>query len=140
MRLRRQGLQATAFGALLALAVAAPAAATDGMPAGMIFFTEGANCPAGSERATQANGRLIIGVTDTGEIGNTYGTPLANQEDRTHTHEATMTVTINSKHIAAASSCCNGQATKKGTYTTSVKTKPATSGLPFIQLLACEVQ
>jgi hypothetical protein len=140
MRFRRQRLQATAFGALLAVAVAAPAAATDGLPKGMIFFTDGTSCPAGAERATQANGRLIIGVTDTGEIGNTYGKPLANQEDRTHTHSATMHVSISSKHIAAISGGGNGQATKHGTFKTDLTTQPATSGLPFIQLLACEVQ
>jgi|EndMetStandDraft_8_1072994.scaffolds.fasta_scaffold63526_3 hypothetical protein len=114
-----------------------PAAAQ--MPSGMLFFMPGNTCPQGSSRAANTNGRMLLVANDPGAIGRTYGDPLKDQEDRQHAHDDTMTVSLSMKSISGTSSCCNGQATSKGNHTATGKTKAAKSGLPFVQLLVCQV-
>jgi hypothetical protein len=106
----------------------------------MIFFYPGETCPDGAKRAKSANGRMLLAVNDAGSVGKTHGHPLADQEERKHSHESTLSVTLSSHHISGASSCCNGQATKHGTYSKKLTTKKATSNLPFVQLLVCEAK
>jgi hypothetical protein len=110
-----------------------------GMPKDMIFFMPGTDCPAGSSRLTNANGRMLLVANDTGSIGATFGAALADREDRKHKHEGDVAANLNEHSISGASSCCNGQATAKGKHSAEVKTEEATSGLPFVQLLACKV-
>jgi len=109
------------------------------MPKNMIFFIPGGTCPAGSSRATDANGRLLLSANDPGAVGRTFGMPLHDREDRKHSHGATVSVTLDSHHIAGASSCCNSQATSQGSHSTDLKTDGAASSLPFVQLLVCKV-
>lgn len=122
--------------AIAAIAGSAASFAAD-MPSKMIFFVPDTNCPSGSSAAQDAAGRLLFVTSSVSEIGKTYGTPMKDQEDNTHTHAATMTVSLPSHHIAGASSCCNGQATAKGDHTASYTSGKATTNLPFIQLLVC---
>ncbi len=123
---------------LLATFSAADAAA-QGLPSGMIFFVATGQCPSGSSPAQNAAGRILIATTDTSQIGKTEGTPMADQKDNTHTHSGSMTVNLPEHRIAGASSCCNGQATRKGAHTANITSEPATTNLPFIQLLVCVV-
>jgi len=109
------------------------------MPKNMIFFMPGTNCPAGSSRLTNANGRMLLVANDQGAIGSTYGSALADHEDRKHKHKAKVSVSLNEHSISGASSCCNSQSTTKGGHSADVETDEATSGLPFVQLLACKV-
>lgn len=125
------------FGALGVLG-AAGAAAQD-LPSGLIFFVEGSECPGGSSSAVDAAGRVMMVTTSTSEIGKTYGTPMKDKQDNTHTHSGSMSVDLPEHHIAGASSCCNGQATTKGTHTASITSGASATGLPFIQLLVCAV-
>ncbi|PKM44867.1 MAG: hypothetical protein CVV05_10000 [Gammaproteobacteria bacterium HGW-Gammaproteobacteria-1] len=115
-------------------------AADQAMPSNMIFFVDGTNCPAGSFVATNAAGRMLLVTTYLGDVGKTYGTPLKDQEDRTHTHSGTMTVDLRSHHISGASGGGNGQGTSKGSHSASVTSGAGDSGLPFIQLLVCQVK
>ncbi|WP_062269190.1 hypothetical protein [Endozoicomonas arenosclerae] len=124
-----------AFCCSLIFAQASMAAA---LPSKMIFFAEGTACPAGSTAAADAAGRMLLVTTNVGDVGKTFGTALKDQEDRTHTHSGTMTVNLPSHHISGASSCCNSQATSKGSHSQSVTSGASTSGLPFIQLLVCQ--
>jgi hypothetical protein len=120
-------------------ALGAGRAEAQNLPSGMIFFVATAQCPAGSSPAQNAAGRILIATTDTSQAGKTQGTPMADQQDNTHTHSGSMTVNLPMHRIAGASSCCNGQATKKGNHTASITTAPSTTNLPFIQLLVCVV-
>ncbi len=113
-------------------------AADQTLPSKMIFFVDGTSCPSGSTAATDAAGRMLLVTTNVGDVGKTYGTPLKDQEDRTHTHSGTMNVDLPSHHISAASGGGNGQGTAKGNHSTSVTSGNGTSGLPFIQLLVCQ--
>jgi|GEM_PF-1717567 hypothetical protein len=110
-----------------------------GLPSGMIFFVATENCPSGTSPATDAAGRILVVTTDTSQIGKTYGTPMADQKDNTHTHAGSMTVNLPENDIAGASSCCNGQATTKGAHTATLTSASSTTDLPFIQLLVCVV-
>jgi hypothetical protein len=110
------------------------------LPKNMIFFYDGTVCPAGSFPAPNAAGRMLLAVSNVSDVNKTYGVPLANQEDRTHTHTGSMSVDIGSKSIAGASSCCNSQATRSGTKSADMTTAAATSGLPFFQILVCQVK
>jgi hypothetical protein len=110
-----------------------------GMPKNMIFFMPGTNCPAGTSRVANANGRMLLVANDQGSIGRTFGTALADHEDRTHKHKAKVAANLKEHSISGSDSCCNTQATRKGEHSADVETDEATSGLPFVQLLACKV-
>lgn len=114
-------------------------AADQALPSGMIFFVPVESCPSGSSPAKDAAGRVIVVTTDTSQVGKTYGTPMKDQKDNTHTHSGSMTVNLPEHHVAGASSCCNSQATSKGNHTASVTSGATDSNLPFIQLLVCSV-
>lgn len=126
------------FVALVA-AVAVPVAQAQDLPSGMIFFVAEENCPTGSSPAQDAAGRIIVVTSSTSEVGKTQGTPMKDQQDNTHTHSATMTVNLPEHHIAGASSCCNSQATTKGDHSATFTSGEGNTGLPFIQLLVCQV-
>ncbi len=114
----------------------------DGAPPGTVAFFEtgdGGVCPPGWVPATYATGRLVAGVTTSDQVGVTVGTPLADQEDRTHKHVYTGQVTLPYKSISAANGG-NAQGAATGTYPVADMTDEAPSGLPFVQLLACEKQ
>lgn len=130
------GLMAIGCSGLTSLASAAEPV----LPAKMIFFIDGTSCPEGSVAATDAAGRMMLVTANVGDVGKTYGTPLKDQEDRTHTHSGTMAVSLPSHHISGASGCCNDQGTRNGSHSASVTSGAATSGLPFIQLLVCQTK
>jgi hypothetical protein len=119
-----------------------PAAGMDdaalSVPAGTVAFFSGVggSCPQGWRVATEAAGRLVIGVNAQDSVGTLVGTPLGNEEDRTHSHAFAATVDLPYKSISAADGS-NNQGAAAGTYQDSGMTQPASSGLPFIQLCAC---
>ncbi len=129
----------TAVAALAAsFALLAPAVGAQGMPSNMIFFAPGTTCPNGSSPAPDAAGRMLLAVTNAGDVGKTYGSPLFDQEDRAHHHTGMMSVNLPTKSISGASGCCNTQATSKGNHGTGLTSGESTSGLPFIQLIVCQ--
>ena len=135
----------------LLLGIAAPTAAQtpDTTPSGMVafFMSSGAGCPAGWSLATNAQGRLLVGVA-TG-VGTVVDSPMADQTAPTHDHGYYPSVTLPSRNIAATH-CCNNQGAHSGTYVLiksagpprvpSVFTQQSTSNLPFIQLVICQKQ
>jgi hypothetical protein len=126
-------------GSLLTVATCSFSIALAGMPKNMIFFVPGGDCPKGTSRAADANGRMLLVANDPGAVGRTYGTPLHDREDRKHQHSSTVSVSLDQHDIAGADSCCNDQATTKGVHSATQDTEGATSNLPFVQLLVCKV-
>ncbi|HRE92465.1 MAG TPA: hypothetical protein PK095_25335, partial [Myxococcota bacterium] len=63
-------------------------------------------------------------------------TPLADREDRTHTHPVRLSATLSQRNIAAANGGNNSGAAP-GTVSATLPSGPATSGLTFVQRLAC---
>jgi hypothetical protein len=108
----------------------------DGMPSGAIAFFAGGSCPQGWELASGAQGRLVVGVVDGGAAGVQVGDPLADREDRQHTHDFTGSVALPGKGLLAFDGP-NGDGAEAKSYTVSGTTDPATSGLPFVQMQVC---
>ncbi len=128
------------YTAMFLYTVGITTAVAQDLPPGMVFFVATENCPSGTNPAKDAAGRVIMVTTDTSQVGKTYGTPMKDQKDNTHTHKGTMTVNLPENSISGASSCCNSQATTKGKHSASITTGASTTNLPFIQLLACAVK
>lgn len=127
-------------GLVALLAPAGPSFAATDVPTGTVAFFDLAACPAGWTTASYATGRLIVATTDGAKLRVQVGTPLANQENRTHTHTYATTVSVDDKSISGADSCCNSQAAHATTYDVKGTTQAAATGLPFIQLTVCEKQ
>lgn len=109
----------------------------DGIPPGTVaFFAPGSACPAGWMPYDPAAGRMIVGVAEPAAVGRTVGSPLADREDRTHTHEFSGTVALAPRAIAGANGG-NAQGAAARSYAVSGRTAAATSGQAFIQLRAC---
>lgn len=108
------------------------------VPSGTVAFfaRSDASCPAGYRPASEASGRLIVGVTGGDAVGKLVGKPLGNQEDRTHVHPFNTSITLPYKSISAADGGNNQGASAK-TYADIGTSNPAPSGLPFLQLVAC---
>lgn len=114
-------------------------ASADDVPPGAVVFMSRADgmCPTGWLPATQAFGRLIVGTTEPTQVGKLVGVPLADQEDRAHQHEITGMVTVPYKSISAANGS-NNQGGAAKDYTATGQSDKSPSGLPFVQLIACE--
>lgn len=112
----------------------------DGIPSGTVAFFAGTNCPTGWTRPDYAKGRMVVAVVDGGNVGVTVGTPLGDQEDRKHQHGHSGSVQLLKKGIAANRGFLSSSGTEAQTYSTAGNGQQdaAPSGLPFVQLLACE--
>jgi hypothetical protein len=110
--------------------------ADDGVPRGTVAFFAGGLCPEGWMVAADAAGRLILPVTSDVFAGKKVGQPLGPEEDRAHRHTFAGSASLPAKNIAAANGG-NQAAAAAGEEGWSVEVA-APSGLPFIQLLACE--
>ena len=128
-------------GALLVGGWLLPAAAfAEEIPKGMVAFFSGTDCPSGWSAPDYPRGRLILGTTEAGWVGQTFGFPaLGDREDRQHTHDYIGYTRISGKPICGA---CGGRnelgARAGGTRRVEGDTEPATTRLPFIQYLVCE--
>lgn len=111
------------------------------VPAGMLTFMAGdiAACPPGWRVAQEASGRLVVGVTASDAVGKLVGTALTSQEDRTHVHPFQTVAELPYKSISAANGG-NGQGAAAARYTDSGVSEPASSSLPFVQLVGCVKQ
>jgi hypothetical protein len=108
------------------------------VPSGAVAFfaRQDGSCPVGFRPAQETAGRLVVGVSGGDAVGKLVGTPLTNQEDRTHVHGFSAAIELPYKSISAANGGNDqGAAAKK--YMDSGTSEPAPSGLPFIQLIAC---
>jgi len=113
----------------------------DRVPKGTVAFFSfddtGGNCPAGWVSATQVQGRLVVAVSQPPDVGVMVGTPLSDQEDRTHTHQYDSVVNLPSRNVAGSNGG-NNQGASAGDHPLTGTTQGASSGLPFVQLLVCE--
>lgn len=119
---------------LLALILAVQAQ----IPQGFSIFFDGTECPSGWSELTVAKGRLIVSVTESTDVGVTVNAPLANREDRTHTHFYEVKVNMVVKQISA-DGCCNGQGACANDYLITGDAVNSTSGLPYVQLILCTI-
>lgn len=105
-------------------------------PPGIVLFASDTRCPDGWVELESARGRIIVGAATGGDVGVTVGAPLADREDRAHRHTVALTLTLPDKNIAAANGG-NQDGAAPGRHDAMFTSAPATSGLPFRQLLVC---
>jgi hypothetical protein len=84
-----------------------------------------------------ADGRFVVPTVATAPGGLTTGMPLMPGEDRAHTHGITATFTLGSTSFAGIAGGGNGGVTGSGDVMLMATSDPASTGLPYIQLLAC---
>jgi len=108
----------------------------DPFPAGTVAFFDRTTCPAGWQLATALVGRTAIPVAPEA-AGTSGGTPLASGEDRKHSHAFTGAATIAAVSFAGIAGGGNSLA-GAGALTVTAVDAGASSGLPYLQLLACE--
>lgn len=125
--------------AVVAMVFVLIAGVTTALPAGFATFFDRTSCPEGWRALNVAQGRLIVSVKDATLAGITVNAPLADREDRVHSHSYSSSVTVPEKQIAAAS-CCNNQAAHHGVVPISSESQNATSGYPFTQMLLCALE
>ena len=120
------------------------ASADDNTKQNMIAFFMETGCPDGWDVYEPAQGRLLLGVTDSTKftIGSTGGgDPLTDQENPTHTHQYSTLVDAGSKGLAASSGS-NKQGSSPGDknvpYEPPGITGASTSNTPLIQLTVCQ--
>jgi hypothetical protein len=115
----------------------AAASMGDSLPLGAISFFKSEHCPPGWVKFDAGVGRLLVPTVAATLPGTMHGTPLANGEDRTHTHDIAASITLGGVSYAGVVGGGNGGVAPAGTYGFAAATSPASSGLPYVQLLVC---
>ncbi len=109
----------------------------DSIPPSAVTFFQGTACPMGWASYTAADGRFLVPTVATSPGGLAHGTPLASGEDRTHTHNFTATFMIGSTCYLGAAGGGNAGVGTAGPLTLTRTSDPASTGLPYVQLLVC---
>lgn len=83
-------------------AIAAEPADTDGTPTGMMAFFMSTTCDHGSgwNVATNVQGRAVVAVQNSSDVGVIVGPPLQDKTAPMHEHSYQATVQLSSKHAA----------------------------------------
>lgn len=102
-----------------------------------VSFFSGTSCPANWLPDTVAAGRILWSTNNPQQSGTTFGDPLVSEEDRTHRHDFELSLTLESKNICGACSCCNDRGAKARDYPLSGVTEPTDTRLPFAQAQVC---
>lgn len=114
---------------------AAPAGAT---PPGMVLFFGEPACPTGWSPFGAAAGRILTGaVNSPGPFGGARA--LADGEDRLHSHLAGGPAELDNIELSVWSGCstCSHRWVLDEKFLYRGQARPASSGLPYVQLLAC---
>ena len=119
-------------------AIATDSSRTDGTPSGMVAFFTTTSCPTGWNVATNVQGRAVVAVQNSSDLGVMIGTPLQDMAALGHVHSYTTDITLPNKHAALATGGSDDSYAKSGKYTISGDLQEATSDLPFIQLVVCQ--
>jgi hypothetical protein len=109
----------------------------DGLPTGTVAWFDRDACPGGWSLYAQALGRT---VTPAGQLapGTTFGAALSSGEEPVHTHSVSVDVSTSSVSYVGIGGCCNGGTTPQTTVNVSGTAEPASTGLPYVQLLPCQ--
>ena len=119
-------------------AIATDPSDTDGTPSGMVAFFTTTSCPTGWSVATNVQGRAVVAVQNSSDLGVMVGTPLQDKTAPGHVHNYTTDITLPNKHASLATGGRDDSYAKSGKYTISGNLQEATSDLPFIQLVVCQ--
>lgn len=115
-----------------------PASGPDALPTGAISYFRSAACPAGWAPYEPARGRFVVATIGASTTGALTGAPLASGEDRTHVHGFSLSFELKSHSFVTASGAGNGGVARASSVAVSGSTGPASTGLPYVQLLVCK--
>ncbi len=94
-------------------------------------------CPAGSAPLTGANGRLLVLSNATGLATNPGAAPLTPGQDMQHTHAFSAPISLDGINYLGIHGCCDNDVAASGSASASGTTSPASLGLPYQSILAC---
>ena len=109
----------------------------DGMPTDAVMFFTGIACPRGWTAYAAGNGRVALPAAAPSLVGVTRGVPLADGEDRAHTHTLSGSFTTEGVSYVGIVGGGNGGLTGAGAVDFMATTAPAAAGIPYVQLLVC---
>lgn len=109
----------------------------DSLPAGAVSFFHRKTCPVGWEPFALAQGRTVVPSIGRDPVGNTQGEPLSDREERAHQHMLSGNVSTEAVSYIGIAGEANHGVARSGTYALSLRSEPATAGLPYLQLLIC---
>lgn len=109
----------------------------DPYPTGAVSFFDRASCPPGWAPFDAANGRTIVPTIGSNPPGTVNGKPLSSGEDRTHVHKWSTAVAV-SKFDMAGFDGDNDGVGGGGNIAVSGTTEPASSNIPYVQMLVCK--
>lgn len=108
-------------------------------PSGLLLFFTTPECPSGWVQAGLPQGRLLVGLPESGTPGQTFGgKPLGKGEKRGHRHELAGTLKTSSHGIALISGGGASGYARDGSHPYQVASDEASATLPYIQLLQCQ--
>lgn len=110
------------------------------IPRGASIYYAGLSCPTDWSPVNSSKGRFVTGLPrDARSAGTFGGNPLQPNEDRTHSHNYSSSVSLPSRTILAANGGpgANGYG-RAGRYSFSGATSRVGSGIPYLQLLHCQ--
>ena len=109
----------------------------DSLPPSAVSFFQSPTCPTGWVPYTMGNGFLLVPTVATAPAGIPHGTPLMSGEDRTHTHDIAASFALGSVEYVGAPGGGNGGVGPDSAVSLKTTSAPASTGLPYIQLLVC---
>jgi hypothetical protein len=109
----------------------------DPYPKGAIAFFKRDACPPEWTPYEPAVGRTLLPTVGGTPPGGVNGAPLESGEDRTHTHKWSTAFSVGAVSFATFDGSNDGVA-RAGTVPFAGTTEPASSGVPYAQLLVCK--
>lgn len=110
----------------------------DAFPTGAISYFRGGACPSGWAPYEPSRGRFVVATIGATKTGAVSGAPLSSGEDRVHAHAFTLSFAVKGLSFVAVSGGSNGGVGKESAVTITGTTDPASTGLPYVQLLVCK--
>jgi hypothetical protein len=110
----------------------------DAIPTGAVSYFDGSACPSGWGPHDPGAGRVAVPTLGSALGGAVSGTPLQSGEDRTHTHTLDASFDLPSFSYAGIAGEANHGVAGAGKVALSGSVDPASTGLPYVQLLACK--
>ncbi len=108
-----------------------------GVPSGLVAFFTTAACPPGWSAAKEAQGRLPVGASEPGEVGEVHGDSLGRRESPTHMHPFQAASRFEALDYRLGS--VRYLTVLPGTVVPVEEVSgPASLQLPFLQLPACK--
>lgn len=110
----------------------------DAIPKGAVSFYNAPSCPEGWARFDSGKGRVLVPSLAGMPSGTPVGAPLTSGEDRTHTHDVMGTFTLPDVSYVGIAGGGNGGVSEAGDVSFMTTSDPASTGIPYLQLLACK--